>query len=199
VSHDVFFVGARNVAVYLRRLVPTLAGVDRVWLSGSSAGGFGAMGNFDRVQTAFGATRVDLIDDSGPPMVPAGGRWDQWNAAWNIQFPPGCAECRTDFGAALDFYTRTYGSGHRFALLSSTQDATISTYMGYSPAEFQTRIEALYTQHAGQQGMGFFYVNGTTHTMLGNVTDFHTASGTQLLDWLTQMVTDDPAWQNAGP
>src|SRR5690606_5667790 len=58
------FVGYRNVAAYLERIVPTWSGVGHVLVTGESAGGFGAAFNYDRIADAFPGTRVTLLDDS---------------------------------------------------------------------------------------------------------------------------------------
>src|SRR5207253_2454278 len=62
-----YFWGAKNLDMYLARLVPTFPQTTRVILTGISAGGYGAYLNVDRVRSAFGV-RVDVIDDSGPPF-----------------------------------------------------------------------------------------------------------------------------------
>ncbi|NUO54074.1 MAG: hypothetical protein HOV80_34950, partial [Polyangiaceae bacterium] len=46
------FVGYRNVGLYLKRIVPTFPDVSKVLVTGSSAGGFGATYNFDRIAQA---------------------------------------------------------------------------------------------------------------------------------------------------
>jgi hypothetical protein len=50
------------MAAYLKRIVPTFPDPSRVILSGSSAGGYGALANWWQTQQAFGDVRVDLID-----------------------------------------------------------------------------------------------------------------------------------------
>src|SRR5262249_46178950 len=62
------FVGYANVGLYMSRIVPTFTGVTEVLLTGESAGGFGALYNYDRVAQDFCPTPVVLVDDSGPPM-----------------------------------------------------------------------------------------------------------------------------------
>src|SRR5436190_15002914 len=63
------FVGYDNVGKILDVLVPASTDVRRVVLTGSSAGGFGALMNYDRTQIAFGETPVYLLDDSGPMLA----------------------------------------------------------------------------------------------------------------------------------
>ncbi|MFY0537746.1 pectin acetylesterase-family hydrolase [Nannocystis pusilla] len=95
------FVGYRNVAAYLERIVPTFEDAGHVLVTGSSAGGFGAALNYDRIAGAFPGSAVTLLDDSGPPMS------DQympvcmqqlWRDLFNFDatLPADCADC---FGA----------------------------------------------------------------------------------------------------
>ena len=66
--------------------------------SGSSAGGFGALYNFDRIEKRFESKTVFLIDDSGPPM---GDMWltpclqTQMRTSWKLSetLPEDCAAC----------------------------------------------------------------------------------------------------------
>ncbi len=62
------FVGYRNLDVFLRRLVPTFTRATQVLLTGSSAGGFGALMNAHHVARAFKGIPVTVLDDSGPGM-----------------------------------------------------------------------------------------------------------------------------------
>ncbi|HUB09484.1 MAG TPA: pectin acetylesterase-family hydrolase, partial [Myxococcales bacterium] len=62
------FVGYHNMTLDLARLVPTFTSLNEVLLTGVSAGGFGALLNYDQVAAAFSGVPVELLDDSGPPM-----------------------------------------------------------------------------------------------------------------------------------
>ena len=63
------FVGYFNMQKFIGHLVPTFRDrVNRVILTGASAGSFGAALNFSMVQDAFGEVRVDALLDSGVPF-----------------------------------------------------------------------------------------------------------------------------------
>ena len=66
------FVGYLNMQKFVARLVPTFRTVERVVLTGASAGGFGAGLNYGMVQDCFGTVPVTVIDDSGPPFTGPG-------------------------------------------------------------------------------------------------------------------------------
>lgn len=208
--------GRKNFEAFLKRIVPTFEDADRVILSGSSAGGFGAALHFWRTQYAFGSNvRVDLVDDSGPPFPNDKMTYiDTWRTAWNFDaaLPPGCAECKTDLSQVFPYYIKKYTKS-RFALLSYTQDGTISKFYSLAPADFETDLIEVVTGPFASSKSAAFIVSGSKHTMLG---DLSTASGaaespdggsdagpinetgTKLSTWLTHMTSDDPTWQTVG-
>ena len=133
------FVGYQNVGHDLDYLIPKSTKVTRVILAGSSAGGFGALINYDRTATAFGATPVLLLDDSGPPledsvMTPC--LQQMFRDSWNLDaaLPAECTACRQPDGGGLEnavgFLADKYPD-RRMALVTSTQDGTIRSFYGY--------------------------------------------------------------------
>ena len=125
--------GYQNVAAHLQRLVPTFANLSQVVLTGSSAGGFGSMMNFDQTQRAFCDVPVYALNDSGQPF-----RDDYldpclqktWRDLWNLNaaLPTECTDCSLDNGGGLSnlipYLAKTYPD-NRFGVISTTQDATI--------------------------------------------------------------------------
>lgn len=194
-------VGFQNMTAFLARLVPTFAGASRVILSGSSAGGFGALSNWWQTQQAFGNLRVDLIDDSGPPL-PApylnDGLEAIWRSAWNLAAatPTGCTACATDLDAVIGFYGTAF-AGHRAALLSYTQDSVIGLFFQQDGAGVEAGLGALATAMAPYDIWRHFYVFGSSHVLL--LTPDVAQGGTTLRTFVTQMVTDDPAWASVEP
>jgi hypothetical protein len=128
------FVGYLNMRLFIARIVPTFkSSVERVILTGSSAGGFGALLNYSMVQDAFRETPVDVIDDSGMPFrdefLPVCLQ-KRWRELWGFDssFPSDCTECRQEDGGnligVLDFLWRKHPNA-RLALLSGTEDEMI--------------------------------------------------------------------------
>ncbi len=132
-------VGYRNMGAYTTMLVEAFAGrLNRVVLSGSSAGGFGALYNFDRVQRAFGDVPVTLLDDSGPPMsstymTPC--LQDQVRSVWGMDdtLPADCTECTTANGGLgnLPVYLANKYPERNFGIISSTTDGVIRLFYGF--------------------------------------------------------------------
>ncbi|HEY4121494.1 MAG TPA: pectin acetylesterase-family hydrolase, partial [Byssovorax sp.] len=134
------FHGAENMDRYLARIVATFPGARNVIVTGSSAGGFGAAFNYDRVSNAFGPNvNVTLLDDSGPPMSSdfvAPCLQKHFIETWGLDhtLPADCTDCRPDSGVFMEplvrFLVTKYG-GQRLGLISSTQDKTISGFWSF--------------------------------------------------------------------
>ena len=62
------FVGYSNMTRFLEHIAPTFSDADQVLLTGFSAGGFGALLNYDQTKEIFGDTPVYMVDDSGIPL-----------------------------------------------------------------------------------------------------------------------------------
>lgn len=196
-------IGYLNMGKYLARIVPTFPDTTRVVLSGSSAGGFGALTNWYRTQQAFGdGVRVDLVDDSGPTLpAPYLSHELQttWANAWNLAaaIPPACTGCLDDLDAAWDFSAMAMPN-NRAALLSYTNDAIIGGFFQINGTQVSDGLQALWSTrihpHAGNR---VFYKTGATHTMLF-VLDT-TESNVTLREFLTKMESDDVSWADVMP
>ena len=61
------FVGYENISLYLEEIAPYFDNnIERVLLTGTSAGGFGAVINYVQVAEAFDPIPITLVSDSGP-------------------------------------------------------------------------------------------------------------------------------------
>jgi hypothetical protein len=199
--------GRDNIAAFLKRIAPTFKDADRVVLTGSSAGGFGAAVNYWRFKNAFGSSmRIDLVDDSGQPFpVDQIKTYPAWTASWDLgaAFDPGCDGCGADPSKLFPYYLKTYPDA-RFALLSYDQDGTISTFFGLDGPTFASTLATVTsTQFDGQPNARVFEVSGTKHTMLINSStggNLQTTSGTMVLaDFLNAMNSDSATWASQKP
>lgn len=195
-------VGFKNMAAYLKRILATFPNAERVVLSGSSAGGFGAGLNYWQVQQAFGDVRVDLIDDSGPPLPSpylSESLEGQWRAAWNLNatLPEACTECQTDLSAIFGFYSANLPK-NRAALLSYTKDQVIASYFQIPQDKVAEGLGVLGAELDGYDNARYFYVDGNSHVLLGDPGGI-SQNSVVLMDWLGQMLSDDPAWANVKP
>lgn len=195
--------GLANVKAFLNRLVSTFPKAERILLSGSSAGGFGAGLNWWRVMQAFPGVRIDMIDDSAQPLPSpylSLDRQNTWRTAWNLNgaLPPDCPECQSELSALLPYYNGKTGNA-RGALLSYTQDNVISAFYGpINTAYFEEGLQK-FTQEKleGLSQFKYFYMTGQNHVLLGD--PGLTSKGVVLKDWLVQMINDDPNWASVNP
>jgi hypothetical protein len=195
--------GRVNLGHAIDWLDADLAAPAKVVVSGASAGGFGALLAFDLVKQRWPTAKGYLVDDSGPPLV--GDDFNvalraAWFAAWRLDETvlPLCPTCASDLSDLFPTLSTKY-PGDRLALLSSTQDAVIRTYVALSATAFETAIRRLATDVvAPLPNARTFLVPGQTHTMLGTPLSF-TAGGVPLTEWLRLELSDDAAWQSAGP
>lgn len=195
VDREMHFNGAANVRAFLRRLAPTFADVEHVVLAGSSAGGFGAAFNWWSVKDFFPHARVDVIDDSGPPVEPVGGRWGEWQEAWGVELPEGCVDCEERIGALIEHAQRTLTQQGRFGLMSHRRDAIIATFMGLNVWDFEARLLDWAESVDGDDAVNYFFASGALHTFMiigfdGVVAD----NGLPLWRWVEQLVDGDPEW-----
>ncbi|HEY8379332.1 MAG TPA: pectin acetylesterase-family hydrolase [Nannocystis sp.] len=207
------FVGYRNVAAYLERIVPTFADTTHVLVTGISAGGFGAAFNYDRIAAAFPGRPVTLLDDSGPPLS------DQYmpvclQQRWRDLFgldhtlPADCTDCFGPDGggiSSLALYLRDKWPDQRLALFTSEQDTVIRTFFGYGlnnckggiyPADaYEQGIYQLRDEILGDDPVwGTYIVPGTNHTVISGPGYYSTeVAGVPLTDWLDELLAGHAA------
>ncbi len=212
------FLGYENVGLYLQRILPTFRGASQVLLTGASAGGFGAALNYDRVASAFCPLPVTLLDDSGPPMSDAylaPCLQEQWRSLWNLAttLPASCTDCiDADGGGIVNYvtYLASKWPNSHMGLVSSTEDAVISTFYGYGTddctsstplpgATYAAGLEDLRTNYLSPSGRwGTYFVDSITHTyLLGPGFYLTTVDGKPLTDWVADLLEGHAG--NIGP
>jgi hypothetical protein len=218
-------VGFANVTHLLERVVPAYASVERVLVSGSSAGGFGAAYNFDQIARGFSCSRarVDLLDDAGIPMGDSYLRpclQELWRTTWGLDrtLPSDCPDCgageKGGLSAVLPFLAAKYPTS-RFAYLSATQDITIRTFFGFGFSKgcaslslmdgnlFEAGLLDVRTRVLGGSPNAAVYsvgdLSALQHTFLGEPLARTVAAGQELDSWLTAFDGRDPRWGSVGP
>jgi hypothetical protein len=191
--------GGRNMEAYLRRLALTFPGARRIYLSGSSAGAYGAQLNYERVVAAFPAAEVHVLADSGQMVKPSGSRLADWLRAWNLPPPAGCPACATDF-TAYPRYLATQYPARRFALLAYEQDSVLRAFFGYTAADYSVATRALLvSSYEPRPNARYFVKADAAHTMLGSLETLTGPAGASLSGWLAGFVDAGPAWVDLKP
>lgn len=191
-------VGARNFERLAARVAAAWPETTRVVLAGGSAGGYGAVLNWDRALRAFPRARVDVVDDSGPVFAPPAlepGLLATWGGAWGLAetVPADCPTCATDLSAHLP-HGLARARGGRVGLLSSMGDAVIASYLGLDASGVAGGLAAL--ERTAPDGYGAFLVPGDAHVLLGAA---WSAGGLDSFAWIARMLADDPDWGSVGP
>jgi hypothetical protein len=204
VTNTYHHAGHANVLAYLKRLGPTFPTPGKLVVSGSSAGGYGSLLNYPYFRWYWPSAPMFLLDDSGPPLemgdLPAS-YLPSWIASWKLDQVLGqtCGDpCLMDFSLGITSLANAW-PGDRMALLSSEQDKTISGYFLLSGPGFKTALYTMTTDRIDPlSNFHYFVVTGNTHTMLGNVPNF-TSATTPLWTWLNQFIGGDAAWKSTKP
>ena len=221
------FVGYLNVGHILDYLVPKSTAVTRVIVAGSSAGGFGALMNYDRTQTAFGATPVHLLDDSGPPLAdmyltPC--LQKMFRDAWNLDaaLPAGCTACQqADGGGLLNAlgYLADAHPDRRMGIVTSNRDGTIRSFYSYGypdcqsgATNYQLMDESVYNAGitdmrdralAGHSNFRVYTKDSVDHVWLlyepETISPHADGSGVHLADWLHDMMDEGADWKSVAP
>jgi hypothetical protein len=150
------FVGYTNLGLFYQTLAADFGGSEKVLLTGSSAGGFGTLLNFDRTADFFKNSKVYALTDSGIPfrdqfMEPC--MQKEWRELWGLDkiLPKDCKGCFNADGGGLaqglgdyifkqKYKGRMLGGG-----LSSTQDQVIKLFFsaGLENCTTDTASEAI--------------------------------------------------------
>lgn len=208
-------VGHANLMAFLKRLGATFPSPGRMLVSGSSAGGFGALLNYPAFRWYWPGAKSYLLDDSGPPLIgdaiPSSTRaamYSSWAlGAATDYFCPGC---RSDLSQGIT-EVATHFPDDRIALVSHLQDGVIRDFFGtitFAPPSLpslQPMDGAVFEAHLrdlgdlldpGTANAKFFFTASpapTDHVTLGDPTVVTTPSP-GLGPWIQQMVSDFAGW-----
>jgi hypothetical protein len=194
-------VGHANALAFLARIVAMWPSPRKLVIAGSSAGGFGALMNYDSFRSRFTPTEAYLIDDSGPPLpngLLAASILTDIYANWNLGalLDPLC-NCRNGFEPLMAALIQKYPND-RMSLISSEQDAEIRAYYQLTAAQFQLALDQI-TVEVMQPATNarYFLVPGQSHDELANPAAY--SENVPLLTWINQQVLDDRLWINESP
>lgn len=190
----VYHKGGKNMDAFLARLKATFPDAERVFVSGSSAGAYGAQLNFPRVREAWPNAEVHVLADCGQMINPTGTRLTDWLTAWNVTVPSDCTDCTTDF-PKYPAYLATKYPNSRFALLAYEQDNVLNQFFGYDLMTFRTHtldlLTASYDPHSNAK---YFLSPASSHVMLDDLFTLIGPNNVPLLTFTTDFIANDPAW-----
>lgn len=197
-------VGHSNVIAYLKRLAATYPAPRRLVVSGSSAGGFGTVVNYDTFRHFYPLPQGVLVDDSGPPLESNGGPliqagFQNWGIA-DVLDPlcGGVGVCEADLSKGFSALLRKYPAD-RFSLLSWSSDPIISGFYFITQAAFTTALLTMTSDVIDPAANArAFIALGQAHTMLGHPAAV-SQNGVSLLTFLAQEASGSAAWASEKP
>ncbi len=214
------FMGYVNVGLDLAHVLPTFPNVTEVLLTGVSAGGFGALVNYDRVQAAFGNVPVELLDDSGPPMSNkylAPCQQTLVEQTWNLgaTLVPDCgADCPDLTNFFISYMKHVVGThpDRAMGILDSDEDGTISDFYGFGyfdcsadgdpmpPAIYEAGLFDMRAEMSTYPNFGLYTWNSSQHTSLeGTATFDDLDAGISLPVWTAQIIDGGVTSVGPGP
>jgi hypothetical protein len=194
--------GAANVRAFLTRLGPTFSGPRRIFLTGTSAGGYGVQLNYHRFAEAFPEAEVHALADSAQMINPLqASLLAEWLDAWGVTDPPGCSGCTLNFNLVPSWLARTYPN-RRFALLAFSKDSVLGPFFSLQQPEFEMATTKLLTeQYQDKSNLKYYVVDPPepAHTMLNQLFT-RSVRGVPLSTWAQQWAHGEAGWENVrGP
>ncbi|MCS6995706.1 MAG: pectinacetylesterase family protein [Casimicrobiaceae bacterium] len=172
--------GHDNFRVVLRWIEDNFAGPEHILVTGSSAGGYGAIINYPWIRRAFPYSQAIMLADAAQGVVTA--EFDALrNANWNIQLAPfvyGSSPQATATGDILPRLASTYPQD-RFAQYTTSLDTVQMLFYdvmlhglaGQQGTACQAWIDRMLAGlRRNQQAVNFvsYLAAGTSHTILGS-------------------------------
>jgi len=198
------FNGLPNLKLMLERAASTYTNVETLFVTGESAGGFGAVATYATTRSFFPNARGVVMDDSGPIIDDndlAVCLQEEWRQTWDLNknLPKDCA-CNSDKGNLVEAwaYGKKTWPKDSFSLISSVNDATISTFFAFGLNNCKAVLPVGYSKlHAGiedlsKRGTPVYMIPGAGHTHTsGGEFYSRVVAGQALYKWIAQLV--DPS------
>jgi len=194
------FNGAPNLKLMMQYATQQFTGVETLFITGESAGGFGAGASYATIRDFYPDARGVLMDDSGPilddeALPPC--LQEMWREAWSLNknIPSECP-CNNDEGNLVSIWS--YGKQRypkdSFSLISSQTDSVISTFFGYSQNNCKAILPVGYKGlHEGLQRVSkqvpLYMIPGSAHTHTSSGEFYsRTVNGVSLFKWIEQLM-----------
>jgi len=194
------FAGARNLKLMMSYATQQFTDVEQIFITGESAGGFGAAASYATIRDFYPSARGVLMDDSGPILdddaLPACLQ-KKWRNAWDLNknMPSDCP-CNTDSGNLVSIwdYAKARYPEDSFSLVSSQTDSVISTFFAYGNNNCFDIVPINYHKlYAGLQRVSnrtsVYMIPGSVHTHTSSG-EFYSRSvdGVSLFKWIEQLM-----------
>ncbi|MCP4437431.1 MAG: hypothetical protein GY810_00505 [Aureispira sp.] len=206
-------VGHNNVSLVLAELVKQFPDADEVFLTGSSAGGYGTLVNADQVIEAFPDAKVTIMDDSGPIIIDETAHprcLDSiWETTFGFRIPNDYStytttQYTTDFKSIYEYLSKKHPDVE-FGLVTYLEDLVIREFYGYGSQNCKTTegIPAPVSGAAYKNGLihlrdsvmqslpnwKTYYIKGVGHTLnvVGGAINTLEVDDVAFSDWINQL------------
>ena len=208
-------VGYNNVTLALNAIQMYMEDRDleEVFLTGSSAGGFGTLTNASQVAEIFSGAKLTVLDDSGPVQMNQEAQPDcldeNWAEMWQWHVPDDFAAFTTGAQSThvknLYEYLATKHPDVEFGLISSLEDDIIRAFYGYGENDCDPPLDVAVkvTAEAYRSGLihlrdsvlsefpnwHTYYVDNASHTFNALPGTFKTleVEGVLFRDWVNDL------------
>lgn len=190
--------GSDNFRVILQWARRNMAAPQRLLVTGSSAGAYGAVGHYIRIREAYPDARAVLLGDAGQGVTTPD-FYDLRNARWGYEPPRALRGAETDSVARL---AALYPQD-RFAQFTTAHDRTQSAFyalMGVDDACNAWREKMNRELSARQQAVNFrsYVAAGQAHTILRSPGFYAETSGGQpFVEWFAALLNGTGAENRA--
>jgi len=212
------FVGFNTTSVILGRVAATFTDAEKFLVSGSSAGGIGALLNAHRMADTYRAmgssARGFALSDSAVPFADqylATCTQQIWRDLWNLDpsFPSDCEGCFNADGGGIakgmaDYFKKKYPDTSQVigGLISANDDEIIKLFysaalpsctpISYGVGAYQAALEDFRDNIAGKDRFATYFLPTTFHMHLWRAR-FYETNGTSMsiADWLGKMLNNE--------
>jgi len=173
--------------------------VEKIYLTGCSAGGYGTFTAMMLIRLKYPDAMIYVMNESGPglnnPEDPE--TWDILKSTWNIDhlLPDGCERCDGQLIFLYDWMLQ-FDKNLKIGLYNSYQDEVIAEeFLEMKPGDYEDLLleTSGYINEAYPDKFKRFIIKGNSHC----VGDYkYEIDGTNLVEWIDQLITDDPEWED---
>ena len=214
------FVGFNNTSIVLGRVAATFPDGDKSLITGSSAGGIGALLNAHRLADLMrkqgSRSRGFVVSDSAVPFKDdflATCTQKIWRDLWglNPSFPSDCPDCFPASGGSLatglaSYFTKKFPNENEVlgGLISSADDEIIKFFYGAglpgctpttytAGTTYPNALKDFRDNIVGKKRFGTYFLPGTLHMHLWRARFYETNGGTMTIaDWLGKILNNEP-------
>ncbi|MFO7935635.1 MAG: pectin acetylesterase-family hydrolase [Bacteroidales bacterium] len=172
--------------------------LEKVFITGCSAGGYGTFTVARLVRHQYPGARIYVLNESGPGLFPEDNEtWSAIRQAWKLDpmIPGGCSPCGNQMIYWYDPMLENDGN-LKIGLYSSYEDEVIGEeYLGMDPLDFRdlllTSSGSLNEKYPDR--FKRFFISGNSHCVEDHE---YQIDGMRYRDWVLSLLNDSDQWKD---